>query len=381
MVGKMGEIFFLWKYKAFMLVWVTLSTWSFFFCSALALHILHLRGNGRKSEVDIVTGLLPTCSSAGGERKILLGLPKSPRVHILWRSIWGAGAIAGVGTVIATYFALSQSTSNDAFLIWVAFQALWLSVRSALYYILGNREGNYHVGLEGRPWEKANVQDRARVRHMAYTLSKHLTQQHPRSPLSYEDDILTPERLESIQFEYPLTSDEKTVTISIQGIIPDTVLSSVSWVFGCKEGGFDFYDTCIINLNTPNGLISIPAARALSTKPLYKVLEPDSEEGSDLIHLPRGGALPDGSPAFSNENIEVKWCYWIPCSGGRWLHFTTEQTKKKGSREVAVMNDFEVTTILNNGKILYISLKHVDEVKEIIQFSRMATGHLQSLLK
>ncbi|KAJ5259358.1 hypothetical protein N7478_012339 [Penicillium angulare] len=380
-VGKLGEFTLLWRSDAHMLAWVSLSTWSFFFSAALILRLHSLWGSSRKSEVDIITGTLPTCSSPGGDRKILLGIPKSVRVHVLWRIIWGFGVFVGIATVGTTYFALSQYTSNEAFLIWVAFQALWLSTRSALYYFLSNREGQYHVGLEGKPWGKVDVQDRARIRHLVYTLSKYQIQLHPRSPLSYEDDILMPERVENLQSVYPASPGDKNVSLSICGVIPDTVLSSASWVFGCKEGGFDFYDTCIIVLNTPTGVISIPAARALSTRPLNAIPEIDSEEGVDLIHLPRGGSLPQGSVALKDNGIEVKWCYWIPCSEGRWLYFTTEQTKNRGSKDAAILSDLEVTDLLNNGRVINISLKHVDEVKEILHYSTLACGYLLNLLR
>ncbi|KAJ5408072.1 hypothetical protein N7509_001955 [Penicillium cosmopolitanum] len=380
-MGKLGEFTLLWKYDACTLAWVSLASWVFYFTAAVILRLHGLWGNTKKSEIDILTGTLPTCSSVGVDRKIILGIPKSARVHLIWRINWSIGAIIGVSTVVATYVSLIQSTSNEGFLIWAGFQVLWLSIRSAVYYFLSNREGHYHVGLEGRPWRKVNVQDRSRIRRLVYTLSKYQIQQHPRSPLSYEDDIVAPENLENIQSEYPASPEDKNVTLSIQGVIPDTVLSSVSWVFGCKEGGFDFYDTCIIVLKTSNGIISIPAARALSTRQLSGQPKHDSEEGIDLIHLPRGGSLPHGSSAFPDNSIEVKWCYWIPCSGGRWLHFITEQSKNRGQREAAILTNYEVTRILNNGKIMNISLKHVDEVKEIVDYSTIACGHMQALLR
>jgi hypothetical protein len=138
------------------------------------------------------------------------------------------------------------------------------------------------------------------------------------------------ESLHNVRSEYPLSSNEEIVPISVHGVIGDTLLASTSWVFGSKRGGHDFYDTCIIILNTPDGTIAIPAARALPSKPPQETL--DFELGVQTTHLPRGGLLPLGSRGnFLNIGIDVQWCYWIPCSEGRWLFFMTEQTKVKGT--------------------------------------------------
>ena len=329
-------------------------------------------------EIDIITGSLPTCSTAGGERKVLLGIPKSPRLHMIWRVIWGLGAVVGIATVVASYLALGHSTSSEVFFVWTGFQVLWLGLRSTLFYLLSNREGKYHVGLEGKPWAKVNTQERARLRRLVFALSRYQIHQHPRLPLSYVGDVDTLDTLDNVQSEYPLSSDDKDVIISVHGVIPDTILASLSWVFGSKKGGFDFYDTSIIILNTPDGPSSIPAARALSTQPVQETL--DSEQGADLAHLPRGGLLPQGNQASFDSDINMKWCYWVPCSEGRWLYFSTERTKNKGLRNAVVLSDLQVTDMLNDGKV-FISLKHVDEVKEIVENSRLACGHLVELLR
>jgi hypothetical protein len=380
MIAKLAEFIVLRRYGASPLAWITISTWLLFFSGALVLQLHGLRRQALDSEIDTITGSLPTCSTAGGARKVLLGIPKSPRLHIIWRITWGIGGVIGIATVVATYIALSHSSSNEVFFIWTGFQALWLGMRSTLFYLLSDREGQYHVGLKGKPWAKANPQEKARLRRLVFALSKYQIHQHPRSPLSYVEDMDSVDKLENVQSEYPLSSGEKTITISVQDVIPDTILSSLSWVFGSKQGGYDFYDTAIIILNTPNGTISIPAARALSTKTL--LLENlDAEQGSGDTHLPRGGLLPQGGVASSwGRSIDVQWWYWIPCSGGHWLFFTTEQTKSKGSSKAVVMSDQQVTDMLGSGKI-YISLRHVDEVKEIVENSTIACTHLLELLK
>jgi len=376
--AKLAEFFILRKYGAFLLAWTTVSSWLFFFSAALTLQLHDLRKYSPQSEIDIITGSLPTCSTAGGNRKVLLGIPKSVRKHILWNVIWGFGSLVGVITVFATYLALGHSTSTDAFFIWAGFQALWLLSRSTLFYYLPDREIQYTVGLEGKSWVDVSPQERARVRHLVFALSKYQQHVHPRSLSSYIEDMDFIESLPNVRSEYPLSSySEETVPILVHGVIGDTLLASTSWVFGSKRGGFDFYDTCIIILNIQGGLIAIPAARALSSTPPPEAV--DFEKGFQASHLPRGGLLPLGSWANLNEN-DGQWCYWIPCPGGRWLFFTTEKVKVKGARNASVLSDKEMTEKLKRGKI-YVSLMHVDEVKEIVENSTSACGYLLELLK
>jgi len=377
-VAKVAEFLVLRKYGAFLLASITVSSWLLFFSAALTLRLYDLRKHSKKSEIDIITGLLPTCSAAGGSRKVLLGIPKSARKHMLWRVMWGIGGVVGVATVFATYIALGHSTSTDVFFIWVGFQALWLLLRSALFYCLPDRETQYAVGLKGKPWLNVDPQERARVRRLVFALSKYQQYLHPRSLSSYIEDIDSIESLPNVRLEYPLPPySEEIVQILVYGVIGDTLLASTSWILGFERGGFDFYDACIIILNTSGGLIAIPAVRALSSKPPAETV--DFELGFQASHLPRGGLLPSGSWANLNDN-GVEWLYWIPCPGGRWLYFTTEKVKVKGVRNASVLSDEQVTEKLKRGK-MSISLMHVDEVKEIVATSTLACEHLTELLK
>lgn len=377
--AKLIESFVLWRYGALMLALVTILSWLFFFSAALTLQLYDLRRHAPISKIDIVTGSLPTCSTVGGTRKILLGVTKSTRQHVLWKTIWGLGGIVGVIAVIATYLALAHPTSTNVFFIWTGFQLLWLALRSTLFYLLSDREKQDHVGLEYKPWPKVGPQERARVCRLVFALSKYQQHLHPRGLLSYTEDMESVESLHNVRSEYPLSSNEEIVPISVHGVIGDTLLASTSWVFGSKRGGHDFYDTCIIILNTPDGTIAIPAARALPSKPPQETL--DFELGVQTTHLPRGGLLPLGSRGnFLNIGIDVQWCYWIPCSEGRWLFFMTEQTKVKGTRNASVLSDQQMMDKLERGKI-FISLKHVGEVKEIVENSTLVCGFLLELLK
>ena len=241
--------------------------------------------------------------------------------------MWGFGAVVGVITVFATYIALGHPTSTDAFFIWVGFQALWLLSRSTLFYCLPDRENQYAIGLKGKSWLNVGPQERSRVRRLVFALSKYQQHMHPRSLSNYIEDMDSIQSLPNVRSEYPLSPHSKEIVrISVSGIVGDTLLASTSWIFGFERGGFDFYDTCIIILNTPGGLIAIPASRALSSKPPAEAV--DFELGFQASHLPRGGLLPSGSWANLKDS-GVEWLYWIPCPGARWLFFNYRESESQ----------------------------------------------------
>jgi hypothetical protein len=377
-IAKLAEVFVQWKHGARVLALITFTGWLFFFIAALVLHLRSLRRHRQTSEIDTVAGSLPTCSTAGGSRKVLLGIPKGRREHFLWKTVWSLGAIAGVLTVISTYLALGRCEGTQVFLIWTGFQIIWLASRSAIYYLLSDREVQYQVSVEGKLWPRVNPQERARVSRLVLALSKYQQHIHPRSLLSYTDDMDAISSLPRMASACSLPPHiQVSASISIIGIIGDTLLASAAWIFGSKRGGFDFYDTCVIMLSTADGILAVPAARVLSGKPpLHRT---DSEWGVQASHLPRGGVLPQGNRKI-NYPEDLRWCYWVPCADGHWLYFNTPQTKKTGTRQASVLSDQQVTDILARGE-LFISLKHVDEIKETIENSLSAYEYLLELFR
>jgi hypothetical protein len=379
-IAKPAEFFVQWKYGDRLLALIALSSWLFFFIAALMLHLHSLRKHKQTLEVDTLAGSLPTCSTSGGSRKVVLGVPKSGRQHFIWKIVWALSAIASVLTVISTYLALGRSEGMQVFFIWVGFQIIWLGTRLAIYYLLSDREMQYTVSVEGKPWPKVNPQERARVSRLVLALSKYQQHLHSRTILSYMDDIDAISKLPRTALSFPLPpNNHESFTISVKGIIADTLLASAAWTFGSKRGGFDFYDTCVILLNTNQGELAVPAARALfgSGKPLLH--RTDSEWGFQVPHLPRVGMGAQGNRPLGFSD-GMRWCYWVPCASGYWLYFTTPQTKKTGTREASVLSDDQVTDVLARGE-LFISLKHVDEVKEIIENSRLAYAYLVELFR
>jgi hypothetical protein len=372
---KLAEVGLLWSYGAGLLAVVTLLTWLFFFLTAIILlvygHSLEHTGSTLASEVDVIAGTLPTPTKVGGPHKVILGIPSNAKEHLVWKIFWLFSSIVMAISVMASYVALGQSPDLQVFSIWTGFQILWLGLRTVFYHVVEDRERPYLINLQGIPWSQVGIQQRARVRHLAFALAKYLRQIHPRGHWSYTEEMDCVEKLENIQMEYylsSLTHSGASIPITIRGVIGDPTLVSVSWLFGSKRGGFAMYDTCIVLLDLKESTVNIPAVRVLSG--WRSAVATDPEPGNTTERPPRG------SP---NEGFGIEWFYWIPCMDGRWLYFRSEDTKIKGARMAAVVTDEQITESLVRGD-LFISLKHVNEIKETLGASRMASEYLLKLL-
>jgi hypothetical protein len=255
-------------------------------------------------------------------------------------------------------------------MIWTIFQLVWLALKSTLFHIAEDCEKPYHANLQGQAWSKLSMQEKSRVRGLIFALARYQRHIHRRKYRSYDEDLELVTKLENIHKDFPLDPvRDSTINVTVSGVIGDTIISSVSWIEGATQGGFDFYDTCIVLLRFGEKIMAIPAARVLSGMKPSTVSE--VEEGKDRLRPPRGLETTAG---YWNE-----WCYWIPCGHGHWLYFTSAHMKIKGSRHAVVLTDKDLTALLQSG-MLYVSLQTVDEIKSIVDTSRMACGYLLKYL-
>jgi len=372
--AKLIEVFALRAYDANMLAWVTFVTWFIFFLGGITLKTQeHVKERSRPDSgrvLDtIASNSLPIPSSAGGARKVLLGIPSSDRGDIIWKVIWAISSITCATSVILTYMALGNSLRREVFFIWLGFQVIWIVLRSTFFHMVDDRERPYLTSLEGKLWKDVQIAERLRLRNLVLALSKYQYHIHPRGPWSYNEDLGLLPKLDNICTVYPLTTDNALdLQVNVVAVIGDTLLSSVSWIFGCKKGGFDFYDTCIIMMLVKGREVGIPAARVLSASRQDFVKDP--EQGGEIERPPRGS---------SNIGLEIEWWFWVPCGENQWLYFNSEDLKFKGTRRAQLLTDAQVTQKLEDGE-LYVSLKHVSEIKDTIRTSTEACGYLLELL-
>ena len=121
----------------------------------------------------------------------------------------------------------------------------------------------------------------------------------------------------------------------------------------------DLYDTSLVVTKLADRTFIIPSARVLSPPP-----KPRTGKGAESDAVP--GFYPKGG---TNDGRSVAWVFWIPAGVDRWL-FLSPGLNFVGKLNDTVLSDTEVSRRLAIGN-LYISLRDVGEIKEIISSSAM----------
>lgn len=386
---KLAEVAMLWKQGATRLCWVTSINWSYFF---LATVILQMRGISRErdrstntSEIDVIAGDIPTPLKAGGqESKIVLGVPKSARLHVWWKLIWGVGGVVCALSVIATYLTLG-GYRMQVVSTWIGFQIFWLVLRSMFFHFAEGADRVFHRPVVARKtWQQMSRNLRNRVRYLLFSLSNFQMHVHPRRLYCYKEDRRSIERIENIQPDFPLsaiasakdnvpskTDAPETIDLAITAIIGDTMLSSAAWMQGSSLSGLNLYDSCLVELSVDGSRVTIPAARVLTEAPPDgRPPSSDVEAGFEAQFVPRGG---------SNTGSSVLWWYWIPCGPNRWLQTHTENMQLLGKWRATVVSDRDITAKLALGDLL-VSISSVEDVKDIVRHSRLGCDVLLRFL-
>jgi hypothetical protein len=190
-LGKLIEVALLWRGGAILLAQITFSCWLFFFISSivLAVHEVFLGDNNlaSKSGIDIVGGSLPSSSTPGGGRTVILG---SRGGHAFFLS----GGLCGLlvpSSPSVHYLDVHRAFASEecrGFLTWTISQLVWLALKSTLFHIVDDRERPYHANLQGQQWSKLGLQEKARVRGLLFPLAKYQRHIHLRQYRSYSEE-------------------------------------------------------------------------------------------------------------------------------------------------------------------------------------------------
>jgi hypothetical protein len=371
---KLVELYALHALGANLLVWISGSLWIISNISALvliALGVSHeqLRTSQGGTETDLIVGELPTPTSIGGERRILIGIPRNTRHHVAWIIVWVTVALASAASLVLYYVVLGAMEAK-VFYAWTGFQLVWLIARMAFFHFSGKHiEHNIPYVLVKKTWKSLDASHRARIRGLAYALSKYLTFIHPRKPHAYEQDATETPELGTIMENYPLAwePEKGDIKINLTSVVGDTLLASVCWAGGEAPHltGSTLYDSCIVQCRVGPKMVSIPAARVLTNVRPY--VPPDEEMAPEVLFPPRGG---------SNTGPEnLTWFFWIPCGTGLWLQVKSEKLGFLGDRPATLLTDEDLTATLQGGE-LFVSLRVVEEVQEIVETSRQACSAL-----
>jgi hypothetical protein len=128
--------------------------------------------------------------------------------------------------------------------------------------MVDDRERPYHANLQGQPWSKLGLQEKARVRGLIFALAKYQRHIHLRQYRSYSEDLELITKVENAQKEFLLgIAHIATIAIIVNGVVGDSIISNASWIAGTKKAGFDFHDTCIVILRYGGGGGPLPSPR------------------------------------------------------------------------------------------------------------------------
>lgn len=362
---KLLEVFVLYKLGAYWLAWLAGGSWAIFLLCAICLIVLGLsrKDDRRDAQTDMLVGQLPTPTAVGGERVVVLGTPSYTRQSVAWVVTWILGAITSMASLVLYYVVLGK-LEPTVFYTWTGFQLAWLVGRMAFFHYSG-KHGDLEFALVRRDWKKLSPSCKTRIRSLAYGLSTHLMNVHPRKQYSYEEDATEIPDLGTVAEEYPYAVDgpEGEAMVCVTSVIGDTMLASACWVGGATSHltGSTLYDSCIVQCRVGEKIFSVPAARVLScVRPSVPV---DEEAAPEPLFPARGGANTGPNNAI--------WVYWIPYGLGLWLQLKSKYGRILGERPATLMTDEQITAVMQSGE-LFVSLREVDEVKEIVKTSKEA---------
>jgi len=372
---KILEMIALWKAQAHVIWWVSGIPWLYFFISAGLLHQQRLsRGcvnDLKHNSVDVIAGQLPVPLRAGGERKVLLGVPQDFRRSSLWKAVWACGSIVCTASLVTIYVSLATSEST-AMYIWLGFQLCWLVLRSVYFHFSQeSKKGSFPVLIEEH-LHSMNFTARKRLLNLWIALSRYQVHNHPRSFSSYEDELSAQGSVEAmstwihdylsphLDIEVLENENQKLEEVDFVSVIGDAYLSSAAWLHGSKLTGMDLYDSCIVVVAYDGRTFAVPAARVYGAISRNKI---DVEEGRLPLHPPKG--------SYNWSPDQDQWIYWIPCSSSRWLEVRTQNMKVIGKRKFELVTDSDITKRLNNGTIS-VSHSDVAQIREVVKFSNLA---------
>ncbi|RYP23834.1 hypothetical protein DL765_000911 [Monosporascus sp. GIB2] len=362
---KALEVFALYKLGAYWLAFIAGGSWVIFLMCAICLILLGLSREEcpRSAQTDVLVGQLPTPIAIGGEKAVVLGIPSYTRQSVAWTVTWILGGITSMASLILYYVVLGTQNAT-VFYTWSGFQFAWLIARMAFFHF-SREHSDLKFTLVKRAWKELNPSYRARTRNLAYGLSTHLMNVHPRKSYCYEEDAIEIPDLGTISQEYPHHVDgpASKVEVHVTSVIGDTMLASACWVGGAAPHltGLAVYDSCIIQCRVGEKTVSIPAARVLSgARPSVPA---DEEASHEALFPPRGNSTLRPDSFF--------WYYWVPYGPGSWLGLKSKDRQILGKRQAMLMTDKQVTDVLQSGD-LFISLREVGEVKDIVKISEKA---------
>lgn len=389
---KATEAFTLYRMGSVILWWSNFVGWAVCFVAAL---LLHASNSGRdthnniRSTADFLLGELPSYKHIGGsDKRIILGQPVSVRQGLCWRLAWIAGAVANMVGLGITFYVLAEKIEQSATIVyvWLAFQILWLVLRTLAYHVIPDASGALNINLSSQLLECASADLRIRVLRLLLAASLLQTHEHFRVYEGYEEDIQSmssPQQLIRVlqQAQWRSTDslpEEITLEIGkarVEAVLGEELLRTIVWITGVNIDNAEIYDAVALLIRAGDGQqFLVPAVRVMAGKPIRPLAVPDPENSSPSFDL-RG---------TMNREKTGYWVYWIPAKfleGQGWLEIRCDSFSVLGPfRGHRLLTDAALDKELGAGS-LSISLRGTADLERALDASRIATQLLLETVK
>ncbi|KAL5363468.1 hypothetical protein BJX96DRAFT_155764 [Aspergillus floccosus] len=304
-------------------IWAwTMVGWAHAFAAAVFLQTTGMgRDDATKRTRHLVAGTpLPSALQVGEHGKIVLGIPANIRRHVLWRTVLGA---AGVGVNLAGLlgtFTSLDSEPDRVLYVWIAFQVLWLVLRSVVYYFAPGGTAVQQGLMTSRTWKNASPDDKEQVLLLLDELAAHQASTHPRGYFAYLWDCMSfadlRTRLQdvgSLTRFLPLdalcAAGGKSYSMTIVAVTGDPMIRTAAWMQGCNLDNAELYDSCIAFVQIQIHAVEKGADAAIVLEervvaiPCVRVYSCDCMAGDGFD---RGNSHP--------ECGKIQWWYFFPVS-------------------------------------------------------------------
>jgi hypothetical protein len=325
-----------------------------------------------KTTVDIIQGDIPSVQVPGQRRKVLLGVPLSVRQTWPWRIVWFVGGMVSLGSLIPVYQILGRYETY-VFYAWIGFQIFWLILRSVYFHYADEMFEINHALYPASEQEMQDPDIQYKILGLIAALADQQIPNHSRNAVNYKLDCTDPQAIMSYfrKADWTLSSNaldctamkvNDVVEIEVKAILGDTMMASTSWIQGLGMTNMDLYDSGVVVAEINGQTHLIPVARALSPP---EVLENDEEGNIGPVFMPKGS---------TNDGTTSAWVIWMPAGPNRWI-FLSPGLNFVGKLTGKVQDDDYITQVLIQGS-LFISLQHVDEIKDTVQKTEIVADAL-----
>lgn len=389
---KLAEPAALRKLGANQLWFLTCIPWLYGLASAIVLMTLRLSHDrmSRTSNYDVLLGRLPQPLYAGGPGTIACGLPRNVRRSKVWRLVWIGYFPASMVGLVGTFVVLAKNEAEVVY-TWIGFQALWLFVRTLIFYLSDNAAGSYQSLTVARGWEHTPTELKQRTMQLLLALAGLQTSQHPRGVTFYRQDVSSIPGLISLFSSanwkltkyIKLTESDLQGQIYIQDVANDNLLRCINWVHGATLSNNEIYDSCLAFVRARHRIVAVPAVRVSSCGcthgPSKNLPRGDSHVCNRLMSFFWIPAVKhQDSEAFevADDTISLGNNASVDVSG--WLHAFGISTK--GTTTYSYMTSKELDEKLMQVE-WQISLTKSSEFEQIVDVSRKVSASLIKMIR